>query len=168
MTPYSGTHIAYYHICHRKLWLFHHAIRMEHTSDVVAEGRLIHETSYPDRARRYTELSLGPVKIDYYDPKERLVHEVKKTAQMEDAHFAQVKYYLWYLAQNGMEGATALLEYPKLKQTESIALDEATAEAIPHWLSDIERIVSGSAPPSRLSKKTFCKKCSYFDFCWSE
>jgi len=45
----TGTHISYYLVCHRKLWLFSHEIRMEHTSDLVSEGRLIHETSYPQR-----------------------------------------------------------------------------------------------------------------------
>jgi CRISPR-associated exonuclease Cas4 len=45
--PLTPNHINYYHVCHRKLWLFHHGIRMEYSSDRVTEGRLIHETSYP-------------------------------------------------------------------------------------------------------------------------
>ena len=43
----TGTHISYFLICHRKLWLFAHEIRMEQTSDLVSEGRLIQETTYP-------------------------------------------------------------------------------------------------------------------------
>jgi CRISPR-associated exonuclease Cas4 len=41
----TPTHINYYHVCHRKLWLFSHGKQMEHTSELVAEGKLIHETS---------------------------------------------------------------------------------------------------------------------------
>jgi CRISPR-associated exonuclease Cas4 len=42
----TGTHFNYYLICHRKLRLFANGIQMEHTSDAVYEGKLIHETSY--------------------------------------------------------------------------------------------------------------------------
>ncbi|RMH45124.1 MAG: Dna2/Cas4 domain-containing protein, partial [Gammaproteobacteria bacterium] len=45
----TATHIAYYHTCKRKLWLFHHGIQMEQESQVVYEGRLIGETTYTDR-----------------------------------------------------------------------------------------------------------------------
>jgi CRISPR-associated exonuclease Cas4 len=33
----TGTHINYYHICHRKLWLFANNVQMEHNSDLVAD-----------------------------------------------------------------------------------------------------------------------------------
>jgi CRISPR/Cas system-associated exonuclease Cas4 (RecB family) len=36
----TGTEINYLFVCHRKLWLFHHHIEMEHTSDYVALGQL--------------------------------------------------------------------------------------------------------------------------------
>ncbi len=47
MTP-TGTHFNYYQLCHRKLWLFANGINMEHTSDIVYDGKLIHESSYPE------------------------------------------------------------------------------------------------------------------------
>jgi CRISPR/Cas system-associated exonuclease Cas4 (RecB family) len=33
-----ATHINYYHVCRRKLWLFANGINMEQTSDIVADG----------------------------------------------------------------------------------------------------------------------------------
>ncbi|MFR5684246.1 MAG: Dna2/Cas4 domain-containing protein, partial [Clostridia bacterium] len=54
-----ATHINYYHVCKRKLWLLGNGIGMEYTSDLVTEGRLVHETSYPNRAARYEEVSIG-------------------------------------------------------------------------------------------------------------
>jgi CRISPR-associated exonuclease Cas4 len=39
----NATIINIFHICHREMWLHHHAIRMEHTSEVVYEGKLIGE-----------------------------------------------------------------------------------------------------------------------------
>ncbi|MHB1179040.1 MAG: Dna2/Cas4 domain-containing protein [Daejeonella sp.] len=73
----TATDINYYHVCHRKLWLFANGIRMEHTSDVVAEGKLIGETTYPERAEKYTEIEVDGIKIDFYDAKNKVVHEVK-------------------------------------------------------------------------------------------
>jgi CRISPR-associated exonuclease Cas4 len=46
MQHITATHINYLQVCQRKLWLFSHAIVMEHTFDLVSEGKLIGETSY--------------------------------------------------------------------------------------------------------------------------
>ena len=63
---------------------------MEHTSDTVAEGKLIGETSYPQRAEKYTEIEIGGSKIDFYDAKNKVIHEVKKSDSIEAAHEWQV------------------------------------------------------------------------------
>ncbi len=60
----TATHINYYHICHRKLWLFANGITMEHTSDTVYDGKLLHETSYPQRAEKHTEIDLSALTDD--------------------------------------------------------------------------------------------------------
>ena len=39
---------------------------MEHTSDTVYDGKLIHENSYPQRAERYQEVEIAGIKIDFY------------------------------------------------------------------------------------------------------
>ena len=51
-----GTHFNYYQVCKRKLWLFANGIHMEHTSDLVYDGKLIHENSYPQRSSKYEEI----------------------------------------------------------------------------------------------------------------
>ena len=118
----TGTHINYYFLCHRKLWLFANGINMEHTSDLVYEGKLIHETSYPQRSEKYTEIEIDGIKIDYYDAKNKIIHEVKKSDKKELSHEWQLKYYIYILLQNGIEGVTGILEYPKLRQTNEILL----------------------------------------------
>ena len=59
---------------------------MEHTSDLVFEGKLIHEISYPQRSERYEELEIDGVKIDYYDAKNKIIHEIKKSDKVEETH----------------------------------------------------------------------------------
>lgn len=162
----TGTHFNYYLVCHRKLWLFANGINMESNSDLVYEGKLIHETSYPRRSEKYQEVEMDGIKIDYYDPKQKIVHEIKKSDKHEEAHEWQVKYYLFVLEQNGMEGATGLLEYPRLHRTEEVLLTIPDREAIEKMIVEIGDIIKDEHCPARI-KKSRCKNCSYFDFCWS-
>lgn len=163
----TATHINYYHICHRKLWLFSNSITMEQTSDLVTEGKLIGESTYPQRAERYTEVEFDGVKIDFYDAKNRVVHEIKKSSKIEEAHRAQVKYYLWILERNGIEGAKGILEYPKQRHTEGVELGAADRGLIEKWVRDIHKIIDAETCP-KVINKPICKNCSYCDFCYAD
>lgn len=161
----TATHINYYHICRRKLWLFSNGINMEHTSDTVYEGKLIGESTYPQRAERYREIELDGVKIDFYDPYNRVVHEIKKSDKKEEAHEAQVKYYLYKLWQNGIEDARGIIEYPKMRQTHEVFLSEEDRATIPKWEAEIDKITSSEICPPTINKPV-CKNCSYYEFCY--
>ena len=163
----TATHINYFFICHRKLWLFSNGIRMEHTSDVVAEGKLIGETTYPQRPEKYTEIEIGGSKIDFYDAKAKVVHEIKKSDSMEAAHQWQVKYYIWLLEQNGVEGATGTLEYPKLREKVEVLLTDDDRVTLQHTIKEIESLTQSEECPARINAK-ICKRCAYFDFCYIE
>lgn len=163
----TGTHIAYLHTCHRKLWLFANGINMEHTSELVAEGKLIGETTYTDRAQKFTEIEIDGVKIDFYDAKNKVVHEVKKSASIEQAHVAQVQYYLYKLHQKGIHGATGIIEYPRLKQRQHVeALTAEDIVMIQQWEEEVTRIISSTTCPDVINAG-ICKRCSYYDFCYS-
>ncbi|MBP8993607.1 MAG: CRISPR-associated protein Cas4, partial [Bacteroidales bacterium] len=108
----TGTHFNYYQVCKRKLWLFANGINMEDTSDLVYDGKLIHETSYPQRSERYEEVEIDGIKIDYYDARNKVIHEMKRSDKVEEAHIWQVKYYIYVLERNGMKDVSGLLEYP--------------------------------------------------------
>ena len=160
-----ATHINYYFICKRKLWLFANGINMEHSSDLVYEGKLLHETSYPQRPERYEELEIDGVKIDFYDARNRVIHEIKKSDKIEIAHQWQVKYYIYNLQRNGVTGVSGLLEYPMLRQTEKIELTEQDVNLIEEFVKDIDKIVSDDRCPSIINNK-ICKQCSYYEFCY--
>lgn len=162
----TGTHFNYFRICPRKLWLFHNGIQMEQTSDLVYEGKLIHENSYPFRSDRFREVEIGGIKIDYYDHRNRIVHEIKKSDKREEAHIWQLKYYLYVLEQCGIENPAGILEYPKLRKTEDVTLSEADRVEIVEILNKIETICSGEKCPEMLPVGS-CRSCSYFDFCRS-
>jgi CRISPR-associated exonuclease Cas4 len=163
----TATYINLYQVCHRELWLHANGIRMEHTSETVAEGKLIGETTYTDRSQQYTEVEVDGIKIDFYDAKNRIVHEVKKSDKVEKAHIAQVKYYIYKLGLQGIEGVTGLIEYPKLRQRETVQLEPGDEEMIQGWETNIRNLIANEICPPLLNKP-ICKKCSYFDFCYVE
>ena len=80
----TGTHFNYYFVCPRKLWLFANGINMEHTSELVVEGKLIHEDSYPQRSGKYEEIEIDGIKVDFYDARSKVIHEIKKTDKIDD------------------------------------------------------------------------------------
>ena len=162
----TGTHFNYFMVCRRKLWLFANNIQMEQTSELVEMGKLIHETSYPQRSEKYSELEIDGVKIDYYDSNNKVIHEVKKSNSHEDAHEWQLKYYMYILERNGVEGVTGILEYPRLRKTTEVLLSKRDRKEITFFLKEIENIISLKDCPERISSH-LCKNCSYFDFCWS-
>jgi CRISPR-associated exonuclease Cas4 len=165
MNNITATHINYYVICKRKLWLFSNGIQMEHTSDIVIEGKLIGDTTYQYRNERYKEIQIGSIKIDHYDPKEKVIHEVKKSDKIEEAHIMQVKYYIYYLEQNSIEGVRGLIEYPKMRHTTQVSLIETDRKFFDDLVKEISKLIKSDACPDVINK-SYCKKCSYYEFCY--
>jgi CRISPR-associated exonuclease Cas4 len=166
MRPITATLINLYHICHRELWLHANEVRMEFFSEAVQDGKLIHETSYPQRPENFREIMIGGSKIDFYDRKAKVVHEMKRGNKAKEAHVAQVKYYLWLLEQHGVPDATGILEYPRLRLKQVVKLEPNDYAAIAAWETDIRRILDNPQCPPVINKP-FCKQCSYYDFCYS-
>ena len=161
----TGTHFNYYQICHRKLWLFANSINMEHTSDLVYDGKLIHESTYPQRSERYEELEIDGVKIDYYDARNKVIHEIKRSDKVEHAHEWQVKYYIYVLEKNGIEDVKGVLEYPALRHTAPVILTDADRIRITEMEKEIRQLIEGDVCPPVINAK-ICKNCSYYDFCY--
>ncbi|HOJ25006.1 MAG TPA: CRISPR-associated protein Cas4 [Bacteroidales bacterium] len=163
----TGTHFNYYLVCKRKLWLFANGINMEQTSDLVYDGKLIHETSYPQRSERYEEVAIDGIKIDYYDARNKVIHEIKRSDKVETAHEWQVKYYIYVLENNGIDGVTGILEYPELRQTTKVELTDADRQKIKEIEDKIAQLISSDECPPVIHSK-ICKNCSYYDFCYVE
>ena len=117
--------------------------------------------------QRYEEIELDGIKVDYYDAKSKMIHEIKKSNKVEKAHEWQVKYYLYVFEQNGIEGVTGLLEYPVLRKTQPVILSDFDREKIEEMKENIEKIILDENCPS-LVQKSLCRSCSYFEFCYSK
>ena len=161
----TGTQIHYYHLCKRKLWLFSNGVQMEQDSTLVAEGKFIHETTYGQRANKYKELDFGYVKIDHYDAQKKVIHEVKKSNKLEFVHIAQLKYYLYVMRENNIDGVTGILEYPKQRTSQKVDLTDEDIKQIKHWEIEIKSITSQENCPEVI-QKPYCKNCAYYEFCF--
>lgn len=138
---------------------------MEHTSDLVYDGKLIQETSYPQRSARYEELEMGGIKIDFFDARNKVIHEIKRSNKIERAHEWQVKYYIYVLEQTGIEGVSGILEYPTLRHTARVTLSDNDRAKIQKMEREIEQIVESETCPPVINAR-ICKNCSYYEFCY--
>ena len=137
----TATHINLYNVCKRELWLHANEIRFEHTSDLVYEGKLIHEECYPQRSVKYEEIELDGIKVDFYDARNKVIHEIKKSDKVEEAHEWQLKYYIYVFENNGIEDVCGILEYPKLRETKKVQLTQSDRETIEQMKREIAKIL---------------------------
>ena len=162
----TGTIFNYFMVCRRKLWLFAHGITMEQESELVYEGKLIHENSYPERNPNYEEIELDGIKVDFYDARHHVIHEIKKSDKLEAAGRWQLKYYLYVFEMHGVKDIKGVLEFPKQMKTENVTLTDEDRQKIKDMLADIEKACEEKACPPLL-KKERCKQCSYYEFCYT-
>jgi len=161
-TSVTGVMMNYYHVCQRQLWYFAHHIEMEHESDLVLLGRLVHEESY---ARDAKEMLLdGRIRLDRIT-RDGVVHEVKKSNKVEQAHLWQLKYYLYLLKRRGIDGIRGRLDYPRLRRTVKVELTPEDETAIEEKIRAIHALVARPAPP-KMKRRRICRSCSYQELCW--
>lgn len=174
MTIINATLINLYRVCPRECWLHANGINMEQTSDLVADGKLIEEESYLQRSERYSQVELSVPfeginltgKIDFYDTINKVVHETKRSNKVEVAHIWQVKFYLWLLQLNEIEAEKGVIEYPRLREKESVFLEQPDINYLQTTVKVIERLLKSEYCPPVINAK-ICKSCSYYDFCYA-
>lgn len=162
----TGTHINYYFHCHRHLWLFANSINMEQTSDTVAMGKFISETTY-DREKHEIRIidDEDDIVLDFYDNKTKTIHEVKKSDKMEVTHLWQVKFYISVLEKKGIRGVIGEIDYPKLRQKIKVELKDSDRTELLTIRNKIKTILELELPPDVINKP-FCKNCSYYELCY--
>ncbi len=162
----TGTHISYYFHCPRHLWLFAHNINMEHNSENVDIGRFISNSTYE---RQQHEIRIHndefDIVLDFYDAKNKVIHEVKKSSKMEETHIWQVKFYIFVLNQIGINDVSGDIDYPLLRQKIKVSFSEEDSKKIQTYITEIKEIISSDLPPKPINKP-FCKNCSYYELCY--
>lgn len=161
----TGTQIAYYIVCKRKLWLFSHGLGMEQFSDFVEMGKVLSEDSF--KREKYREVMLGDtIKVDFLKiGDEIIVNEVKKSRKLEEAHIWQTKFYIYKLQQTGAKCTKGVIHYPKLMRKIDVLLDEEDRKNIEEAVENIKEILGLPRPPEVINKP-HCRNCAYFELCY--
>jgi CRISPR-associated exonuclease Cas4 len=158
----TATQINYFFVCKRKLWLFSHNINMEHNSELVELGNLLHQESY---SKKRKEIEFDGIKIDFFEKNKALIHEVKKSKAIEKSHVWQIKYYLYRLKELGVE-VEGEIDYPLQRKKQKISLTDEDEKVILNIISQLEQILKEPLPPQKMDQ-SICKKCSYYEFCYA-
>jgi CRISPR-associated exonuclease Cas4 len=160
----GGVKVAYYFICHTKLWLFSHNIALEKEHENVNIGKLLHEDRYKRDSKDVTIDQT--ISVDFIRKGDSIVlHEIKKTKRMEEAHRWQMLYYLYYLKSKGIT-ASGEINYPLISKREQVMLLEKDESDIENVIGEIKRIVTDRMPTPKRMK--ICQKCAYFEFCFGD
>jgi CRISPR-associated exonuclease Cas4 len=163
----TGTMVAYYFICQRKLWLFSKGINMENISgntDVI-KGRLLHENRFKREPNK--NMGFDSVKIDFLRyGDEVLVHEIKKSKKFEEAHIWQLKYYISHLQSKSVNCSCGVLHYPNNMRKVEVEFTAQDRVLLEQALVEIEEILKIDIPPEKSARK-LCARCAYFDFCYA-
>lgn len=157
----QGIKVNYYYICQRKLWLFSKGISFERYNDRVSQGKTVHDNSYMREKNKEVEID-GNIKMDIVD--KDYVREVKISSKMEKSDEMQLLYYLYYLNQLGIK-RKGKINYVTERRIEELELTEDDKKKIEEALVKIKEIEELESPP-KVINKPFCKKCSYYEFCY--
>ncbi len=128
----------------------------------VEIGKVLDEETYK-RDKKHINID-NIINIDFIRSK-GILHEVKKSNKIEEASILQVKYYLYFLHKKGVTNIKGKIDYPLLKQSVDIELNEEDIVNIEQILNNINEIVYKTIPP-KLEKKRICKSCAYYDLCF--
>ena len=162
----GGAMIYYYFVCPRKLWFYSRKLTMEHESNFVQIGKYI-ELFYKEDKKYEKKIIIDNIispdalkrSKDYV-----IVFEIKKSGKFKEAALWQLKYYLWYLKNKGLN-VKGKLVIPEYNKEEYIELTEKDEERIKEILRKINDIINSDKPP-RVVKKDYCNVCAYYLLCW--
>lgn len=161
----TGTHIWYYFICHREVWLMVHQIAADQDDENLDIGRFISEHTYQ---RNKQEILIGNIKVDRIrkEGEQLIIGEVKKSSRfLVSAHY-QLLYYLKTLKKMGIIAKGELL-FPEERKKKIVDLTEEAEEKLDEAVQDIRSIARKPVPPPP-KKINFCRKCAYREYCWAE
>ncbi|WP_420848168.1 CRISPR-associated protein Cas4 [Natranaerofaba carboxydovora] len=161
----TATHIWYYFICKREVWLLSRGIAADQEDENLDLGRFIDRNTYQKNKK---EIVAGNIKVDRVrkEGEEVVVGEVKKSSRFKESSRYQLLFYLDSLRQMGIEARGELL-FPQEKKREKVEWTEEKKKELDKVVEDIRKIAKKPVPPAP-KKINFCKKCAYREYCWAE
>lgn len=160
----TGSIIQAHIICPRKAWLMSRQICGDQLNENLSIGRLYSEESFK---REKKEIMIDGNKIDFIKSEngELTLVETKKSSKMIKASRMQLLNYLYAFYKKGYS-VKGEIRIPKEKKIIQIPFTDEERFEIEKVRADIEKLIELDAAPSPKMIGS-CKKCSYYEFCWS-
>jgi len=158
----NGTLISYFFVCKTKLWLHANRINLEDNSEDVRIGKVLHEINKD----KIDEVSFDSIKVDKIT-KDYVVEVKKSDSDIESAKW-QLLLYLYKLKKIGVVKKGKLEVFEKRKQNKKVHFIELSKEKeqeLEMIINEIENHIDNPIPPKPI-KKSICKKCAYFEYCF--
>lgn len=159
----TGTLVWYSVICEREVWLMSRNITPDFDDESLQVGRAVHETTYIEAKK---EIQMDGIRIDLIKEKEHVVCEIKTSSKYIESAKLQLLYYLYRLKLEGHEFQGKIL-IPKERNTVNVHLSEQEEYRLKETLSRIKSITRLETPPEPVFI-SYCRRCAYRYFCWSE
>jgi len=159
--------VQYYFKCKRELWLFSKQLNFDFDNEDMKIGKILHDLFYKSQSAKNILLD-DTISIDIVKKNDEilLIYEVKKSSKTLDLDKYQIYYYMYYLEQKyGIKNLKGYLVIPKEKKKVEVILTDQIREELKNALDEIPKIIMRDKIPKKEYKK-YCKKCSYYDFCW--
>ncbi len=160
----TGSIVNAYLVCKRKAGLLSREFNPDPDFDLLLLGKIVSEESYK---RDKKEISLDGMRIDVVKRQdgEIIVGEIKRSSIAVDAARMQLCYYLARLKKMGLSLRGELF-FPRERKRIPVELTEELEQEVEAKLRELHRVLSEERPPSVL-RTGFCKRCAFFEFCFS-
>lgn len=157
----TGTIVNYYYHCKRQCWLFSNKLNLEHNSEDVRIGKILHEIKNEKATDAIDNIKVDKITSEY-------IVEFKKSDADLIAASEQLKYYLYVLNKKGIERKGKLECFEKNKQNKKVHIIELKMEEVEELekkYADINEFIESLTPPNPVYSNK-CKKCAYFYYCF--
>jgi CRISPR-associated exonuclease Cas4 len=158
----SGNQILEYFKCKRQLSLSLMDLKFYNDSENVAIGKIIEESTYKRRSNKFKNFDIGGNVVDYIDFKNKIIYETKKSSKFLKFYQYQLKWYL-YLINDDFRG---IIEVPTERKKFDIQLTNDDVELFKETIKEINYIKENKIIIKDKKNKNFCKKCSFYEYCW--
>lgn len=159
----TGIYVQYYKVCKTELWYFAHRITPPQDYDSLRIGKFI-GSKYKRREKLRDIVIDDSICIDILDSEGNVI-EIKKSGKMNEPKIYQLYYYLLKLKRKGIF-ALGKISVPIEKKIINVHLSSEIEKELEIAEAEIEKIISQKTPPPP-QKKPYCKRCAYYELCWS-
>lgn len=161
----QGTLLHYFVFCKRRCYLHAHNITCEDSSELVKIGKFYHEERKEQKNLRnkLLEIEIDNVKIDQIDD-EYVIEFKKKNSDIQAARM-QLLYYLYVLKKHGIYRKGKLV-FKESRDNEEVILTDEKERDLNIVINKIKDLLNSNHIPPVINKRK-CRKCAYFEFCYS-